>query len=469
MRLPALTKPLALAAALTITLAACGDKTNEPSPSGSASSTPAISMPAPDGFNTSKPVLAPTALAPEKPTDASGNDTALSPDGTHLATWTIDGTTVKITEYDLTTGDKTEHKPYEDLLAYTGEKPDVQVRYTSDDQLSLLTHGTTKGEGASEDTDKWRVVTYNSGKKSDPQTIEQEGKANFEDRSFGAIVAIPAAAGSTDLAYVDVANGTVATESEQPLEGCTNSAKCEVPVRPSVVASDIPISSYEQQMALAGAKCGNDPKAPGGGCLNGFRTDSWTSADPGIAPEGSLPTYAVLAGTDGKFVLGAWATPDNSTTLYRIIDPAHPTDDNGSFTVKDSAPGPTPGARLNYSPDHKHLTVGRLTADLDAKTGVEFGDAEGTKPVVFGGVSDEGTAWGAMSADEGNDQVSASLPWAPSSKAITATSGTATSKSIDGEVNLPVQVITTPNGPAGVFIDNKAAGGKPAVAVYPVG
>lgn len=475
MRIPALAKPLALTAALTLTLAACGGK-DAPAGGGSSSdggaSTPAISMPAPDGFNTSKPVIAPTALMNAKSSNPENIKAALSPDGTHLATWTIDGTTAQITEYDLTTGDKTEHKPYADLLTPDGSTsgPLVQVRYISNDQLALLTRGTIKGEGASEDTEKWKLATYNSGKKSDPlATIEQDGEANLSDETVGPVISYAdKQKDSAPTATFDPTTGAVTPSSTMMVDGC-HQKDCNLPATPTVEAADTMIYTYDESLGEnRDQMCKYDKDVtPSGSCLVGFRTDSWTSSDPGIAPEGAVPSRAYITATDGENILASWYSTDGKSAIYRVINPQNPTEQLGTFTIADNTPVDSPEAPLSFSPDHKYLTVGSLTADLDAKTGVYFGDTEGTKDAVFGGVTDEGMTWGVMGAEEG-DQVS-TLPWLPSSTAITATAGTTTSKSTDGEVNVPRRIITTPNGPAGVFIDNKAAGGKPAAAVYPVG
>lgn len=454
MRLPRLARPLLLTSALTLSLAACsGSNSGEPSASTTSSTAPAATVAAAPGFSADNAIVKPTPL-PVNSEDAL----QLSPDGTRIATLTVSGSTATITEHDLVTGKVITYPALSGLLGAPDASPLASLRYAGD-QLIVLTAGTVSGSGVNADTEQWKLAAYPAKTPGQPQVFTGQGDARFAQLTHGAILNI-----NDTISAVNLSTGELtATAPDQELPGC-GSAGCSVDVVPAVQAAGELVSTYTERRPGT-AQCSSTPGAPGHGCLHGFRTASWTSADPGIAPDGAVPTYARIYSTNGEYLVGEWASLSGGS-IFRLIDPDSPQAAHGTWTCNTIL---EPGmAHMAFSPSRQYLAVGSTITNLQSGACFDQGQAD-TKPAVLTAVDDTGKAWGALVEDQ---DVNKDLPWKPSPTGITVpVQSPAGSQNLPASpaISLPVQVLDTARGPAGVFIDQNGAHGQPAVAVYPLG
>lgn len=120
------------------------------------------------------------------------------------------------------------------------------------------------------------------------------------------------------------------------------------------------------------------------------------------APKGTEPTSGVPASMASGYILAKWqkkkgAKDAGTHQVWAVHDAAT---GKAVVQVRCRKPAITPGddPQLIASPDGRFLIAGKLAFDLDGKKAYCFEEADGTQPLTLTTVSDDGRAYGAMSA-----------------------------------------------------------------------
>ncbi|MER8066744.1 hypothetical protein ABTZ59_00265 [Streptomyces sp. NPDC094034] len=125
------------------------------------------------------------------------------------------------------------------------------------------------------------------------------------------------------------------------------------------------------------------------------------------APKDTDSASGVPASMASGFVLAKWqkkkGAADARTHEIWAVHDAATGKPVAQVRCRKPAINPAEDPRLIASPDGRFLIAGRLAFDLDAKKAYCFEETDGTQPLTLTTVSDDGTAYGAVSARNTSD------------------------------------------------------------------
>ncbi|QOW64697.1 hypothetical protein [Rothia terrae] len=286
----------------------------------------------------------------------------------------------------------------------------ISAGFTPDDQHALIAvAGQKTGDGASNDQHTWTLYTVTEDGLT--KLAENPLTSQYSTVFFTPTGIINVKNNENDQHYFSVTTDQKLKEiatSPQTFTGC-GSGECDLtPVPIAQTATGVVSTFSENPLASTRKTClpgqETDTK-PRQGCLEGFKTDSWSSNDPKIAPDGANPNKASVVAINDTHLLGAWKSEDGEEYIFRTIDLKSPHGNEPSYTGQNTSAGYGENSpeKLKHSPNNQYVASITAIASTRGPQGFLFDGENNTKAVAIESTDNNGTGYGHVHSDDGSE------------------------------------------------------------------